>query len=276
MVRAASARTAEALAGEHRRFWHGYYRKSFLSLPDQRMQSFYWIQLYKVAAATRREAPVMATCAPWLEPTPWPAVWWNLNVQLEYWLIHGSNHLELDAVTRTLDQFRHNVVKAVQPQFQADSAAIPRTTDMTADGGNGFVGTPGSPTPTPEIGNLTWALHNVWLTYRHTLDARVLREVVFPLLRRSINYYLHFLTPGADGRLHLPLTFSPEYGTAPDCNYDLSLIRWGCRTLLDPAALLEIEDELRPLWRQVLDTLVDFPVGPDGFLIGDGVPLAHS
>ena len=26
----------------------------------------------------------------------------------------------------------------------------------------------------------------------------------------------------------------------------------------------------------MLDTLVDFPVGPDGFLIGDGVPLAHS
>src|SRR5205807_3245161 len=168
-----------------------------------------------------------------------------------------------------------NVVTAVAPQFQADSAAIPRTTDMTADGGNGFVGMPGSATPTPEIGNLTWALHNVWLTYRHTMDVRVLRNVVFPLLRRSINYYLHFLAQGADGRLHLPLTFSPEYGTAPDCNYDLSLIRWGCQTLIDSAALLRIDDPLVPRWREVLATLTDFPLGPDGVMMCARVPLAH-
>ena len=31
-----------------------YYRKSFLSVPDARIQSFYWIQLYKVASAARR------------------------------------------------------------------------------------------------------------------------------------------------------------------------------------------------------------------------------
>jgi alpha-L-fucosidase 2 len=275
-VRSAAGRSASALAPDHRRWWHDYYRKSFLSLPDQRLQSFYWIQLYKVSAATRRSAPVMATCGPWLEPTPWPAVWWNLNVQLEYWLIHGSNHLELDAVTRTLDQFRDNLVAAVQPQFQADSAAIRRTSDMNANGGVGFAGTPGSLTPTPEIGNLTWALHNVWLTYRHTMDTRVLRDVVFPLLRRSINYYLHFLAPGADGRLHLPTTFSPEYGVAPDCNYDLSLIRWGCQTLLAAARQLDIDDPLQQRWRDVLATLADYPVGPDGFQIGAGVPLAHS
>ncbi|MFL6077359.1 MAG: glycosyl hydrolase family 95 catalytic domain-containing protein [Mycobacteriales bacterium] len=281
-VAAAAVLPAPALAATHQPWWHGYYRKSFTSLPDARLQGFYWIQLYKVAAATRREAPVMTTCGPWLEPTPWPAVWWNLNVQLEYWLIHGSNHLELDALTRTLDQYRDNLVAAVPAQYQSDSAGMPRTTDMTALNSNGTgtsgypVGVPGQDTPTPEVGNLTWALHNVWLSYRHTMDVRILRDVVYPLLRRSVNYYLHFLSPGADGRLHLPLTFSPEYGTAPDCNYDLALLRWGCRTLLDATAQLGIADPLRARWQDVLANLVDYPVGPDGFLIGAGVPLDHS
>jgi alpha-L-fucosidase 2 len=268
---------------EHHAWWHDYYRRSFLSIPDGRLQSFYWIQLYKVASAARRDAPVMATSGPWLEPTPWPATWWNLNVQLEYWLIHGSNHLELDAVTRALDQYRQNLVNQVAPAYQADSAGIPRTTDMTllngiGTGTAGFpVGVPGQDPPVPEVGDLTWALHNVWLSYRHTMDTRILRDVVYPLLRRTISYYLHFLSTGDDGRLHLPPTFSPEYGVdAPDTNYDLALIRWGAATLLDAVRLLHIDDPLVPAWRDVLARLVDYPVDANGFMIGAGVPFAKS
>ncbi|MEQ0565017.1 Tat pathway signal sequence domain protein [Amycolatopsis sp. NEAU-NG30] len=268
-----------ALTSEHRRWWHDYYRRSFLSIPDSRLQSFYWIQLYKVASAARREAPVMATCGPWLENTPWPATWWNLNVQLEYWLIHGSNHLELDAVSYALDRYRDNLTSQVAPPYQADSAGIPRTTDMTLRNGvanatSGYpVGIPGRDTPTPEVGNLTWALHNVWLSYRHTMDAGMLHGTLFPLLRKAINYYLHFLAPGADGKLHLPPTFSPEYGVnAPDCNYDLALIRWGCKTLLHTAP----GDPLAAKWRDVLANLVDYPADANGYMIGAGVPFAKS
>lgn len=271
------------LTQDHRRWWHDYYRASFLSIPDTRLQSFYWIQLYKIASAARREAPVMATSGPWLENTPWPATWWNLNVQLEYWLIQGSNHLELDAVSYALDKYRANLTSQVASPYQSDSAGIPRTTDITLLNGisnatSGFpVGIPGKDSPTPEVGNLTWALHNVWLSYRHTMDRRLLRDTLFPLLRKAINYYLHFLAPGADGKLHLPATFSPEYGVnAPDTNYDLALIRWGCRTLLDTARELHVEDPLAPKWRNVLATLVDYPADVNGYMIGAGVPFAKS
>lgn len=63
----------------------------------------------------------MATSGPWLEPTPWPNTWWNLNVQLEYWLIHGSNHLELDAITRSLSEFRDNLAKKTPQPYRSDS-----------------------------------------------------------------------------------------------------------------------------------------------------------
>ena len=279
----AAVRPLTALAVDHRSWWHAYYRKSFLSVPDARLQSFYWIQLYKVASAARRDAPVMATTGPWLEPTPWPASWWNLNVQLEYWLIHGSNHLELDGLTRSLSEFRENVRAQTAPAYRSDSLVIARSNDTTlnhgVDAGPGGTGggIPGQNPPTPEIGNLTWALHNVWLSYRHTMDESVLRDVVFPLLRQSISYYLHFLEPGSDGRLHLPKTFSPEYGVdTPDTNYDLALIRWGCQTLLDSAGTLGIDDPLAPRWRDVLLRLVPAPVDANGFMIGAGQPFAMS
>ncbi|GHJ39810.1 hypothetical protein Sm713_54190 [Streptomyces sp. TS71-3] len=282
-VRASALLPLTALAAGHRSWWHAYYRKSFLSIPDARLQSFYWIQLYKVASAARRDAPVMATTGPWLEPTPWPASWWNLNVQLEYWLIHGSNHLELDAVTRSLSEFRDNIKAQTAPAYRSDSLVIARSNDITlshgTDAGPGGTGggIPGQDPPTPEVGNLTWALHNVWLSYRHTMDESILRDVVFPLLRQAINYYLHFLAPGSDGKLHLPKTFSPEYGVdTPDTNYDLALIRWGCTTLLDSARTLGIDDPLAPRWQDVLARLVPAPTDENGFMIGAGQPFAMS
>ncbi|MEU9048795.1 Tat pathway signal sequence domain protein [Streptomyces sp. NPDC048384] len=282
-VRGASPLPYSALALTHRAWWHAYYRKSFVSLPDARMQRFYWIQLYKTASAARRDAPVMATSGPWLEPTPWPNTWWNLNAQLEYWLIHGSNHLELDAITRSLSEFRDNLARETATPYRADSLGIPRTTDpQLVNGADGpltgyGVGIPGQEPPTPEVGNLTWALHNVWLSYRHTMDESILRDVVYPLLRKAVNYYLHFLEPGPDGKLHLPATFSPEYGgNSRDCNYDLMLLTWGCRTLLDAAELLGVDDELAPRWREVLARRAPYPADANGFMIGADIPFAKS
>jgi hypothetical protein len=225
----------------------------------------------------------MATSGPWLEPTPWPNTWWNLNAQLEYWLIHGSNHLELDAVTRSLSEFRDNLAQETPAPYRSDSLGIPRTTDPHLVNGAastlmGYgVGIPGQDPPTPEVGNLTWALHNVWLSYRHTMDSSILRDVLFPLLRKAIAYYLHFLEPGPDGKLHLPATFSPEYGgDSRDCSYDLMLLTWGCRTLLDSAEVLGIDDPLAPRWREVLAKRAPYPTDANGFMIGADIPFAKS
>ncbi|NUP42255.1 MAG: Tat pathway signal sequence domain protein [Streptomyces sp.] len=261
-----------ALRSQHTRWWHAFYRKSFVSIPDQRLQSFHWIQLYKVASASRAGGPVMATSGPWLEPTPWPAVWWNLNVQLEYWLIHGSNHLELDSLVSTLRQNQEQLVANVPSAYRSDSAGIGRSSDMFADRSVGMPGTGA------EVGDLTWALHNAWLSYRHTMDEALLRETIHPLLRRTINYYWHFLQPGDDGRLHLPSTLSPEYPVVPprDTNYDLALIRWGCTTLLDATARLGVDDPLKQRWQEILAKLTPYPVDENGFMIGAETPYAQS
>ncbi|WP_329333886.1 Tat pathway signal sequence domain protein [Streptomyces sp. NBC_01352] len=266
------AASYDALRRRHTRWWHAFYRKSFVSFPDQRLQSFHWIQLYKVASASRAGGPVMATSGPWLEPTPWPAVWWNLNVQLEYWLIHGFNHLELDALATTVRQNQEQLIANVPAAYRADSSGVGRSSDMFA---NRAVGRPGTGA---ETGDLTWALHNVWLSYRHSMDPSLLRDTVFPVLRRAINYYLHFLSPGSDGKLHLPSTLSPEYPVVPpqDTNYDLALIRWGCQTLIESAERLGIDDELAPRWQEVLARLTPYPVDDNGFMIGADTPYAQS
>ena len=266
---------AGAARDSHRAWWNAFYPKSIFAVPDRRFNSFYWIQLYKLAAATRRDRPVLSTSAAWLpRVTPWPGIWWNLNVQLSYWPILATGHDELDSLTASIDRYRDNLAQNVPPG-NPDSLAISRSSQenlITA-----LVPVPGTPAPaTAECGNLLWAMHNVWLGYRHSMDQAVLRDLIFPVLKKALNFYLPYLAYQSDGKLHLPRTYSPEYGSSTDTNYDLSLISWAGQTLLESADTLGIDDPLKSKWQEVRDNLVAPPQGSDGFWIGADLKLTSG
>lgn len=269
-VRAGGAQRFDDLLASHRAWWHRFFPASFVSVPDTRLESFYWIQMYKLGAATRADRPALDLMGPWFRATPWAAIWWNLNIQLTYWPVYASNHLDLgESLTRLLDNAKNNFALNVPDAMRADSAAIGRVSSYD---GRASVGTGG------ELGNLAWALHNYYLQYRYTMDDRMLREQLLPLLRRSINFYLHLLTLGPDNKLHLPVAVSPEYPLkAGDTNYDLSLLRWGCQTLIAACNRLKIDDPLLPTWKKTLVDLAPYPVDEKtGLMIGADVPLAQS
>ncbi|MDF2958537.1 MAG: afcA1 [Paenibacillus sp.] len=276
-VRQIAAMAPEALWDSHRRSWHRYYPLSFVSLSDTQLESFYWIQMYKLFSATRADRALIDNQGPWLDETPWPYATWNLNVQLSYWPLFASNRLELaQSLWKTLYNGLENLITNVKEPYRHDSAGIATSSalDLKAS-----VVVPGSvASGFAEAGNLTWALHDCWLYYRMTMDDSYLKEVLYPLLRRSINYYLHFLYEDEEQRLHLLATSSPEYGTVmEDCNYDLSLLRWGCEALIYSCQRLGINDGLLGRWREVLDKLTDYPEDEnEGFLIGRGQPYEKS
>lgn len=263
------------MSGRHRRWWHDYYPKSFVSVPDKRLENFYWAQIYKLASATRADGAIIDNCGPWLTPTPWPNAWWNLNVQLSYWPVYTSNRLHLgESLVRAVAGNTDNLISNVRPEYRHDSAALPVSTGFDLAGST--VGVPGSG-KRAQVGCLPWLCHNLWLHYRHSMDAGMLRRVLYPVLRRAVNYYLHFLSEDPDGTLHFATTSSPEYGDAPDCNFDLALLRWGCATLVEAARLLDIDDPLEPRWRDVLARHAPYPEDPEqGIMIGRGVPYARS
>ena len=277
-----------SLERRHVRWWHDYYPASFLSIPDTRVESFYWIQMYKLASATRGDRAYVDNQGPWLQPTAWPYATWNLNVQLIYWPMIASNRMHLaGSLVRAIHDHQQQLIDNVEPQYRADSASFGRSAgaDLESPARPPAPGTQiklvdglssGGGNSPPEMGNLPWALHDIWLVWRHSMDISILKDTLFPVLRRTTNYYRHFLTRGADGRLHLPPTYSSEYGAAPDLNYDLALLRWSCAALLDAAARLGIDDPLIPEWRKILDELVDYPVDKSGFMIGAGLPLKTS
>ncbi|MFB6980381.1 glycosyl hydrolase family 95 catalytic domain-containing protein [Streptomyces scopuliridis] len=277
-VNRALTTSPDALVREHRRWWGDFYRRSLVSVPDKHLQRFYWIQLYKMASSTGKDSPVLPVFGPWFPETGnnWTNIWWNLNTQVAYPLINGSNHLELDAITPTFRTYHRNLELNIHPAHRdGESYALCHPGDRELRPGPRYVGVPGV-SPNDHTGNLTWAMHNVWLSYRHSMDRRILQDVLYPVLSRAIAYYARFLAEGSDGLLHLPETRSPEYANASDCTYDLSLIRWGCRTLLETARALRIDEAPTGRLRDILTRLVPYHRGEQGVLIGAEVPLAES
>lgn len=275
-VARASAAEYESWREVHRAWWHNYYRQSFVSIPDKRLESFYWIQMYKLASATREGKPLIDNQGPWLAPTPWAGCWFNMNVQMSYSPVYTANRLHIgESLVRTVEEAQAQLVKNVPEEYRHDSAGLGRSSSFDLD----------APVD-DEKGNLLWVCHNLWRHYRHSMDDSMLRRLLYPLLRRSVAYYLHLLEEGEDDLLHLPPTISPEYGSftktrVRDCHYDLALLRWGCQTLLEVARRLDGKEEgegepLQARWREVLDRLVPYPQDETGLLIGQDTPLAYG
>ncbi|MDJ1132953.1 hypothetical protein NMN56_013480 [Streptomyces iconiensis] len=279
-VRRTLARPPEEPVSRHREWWHAYYRRSFLSVPDKRVQRFYVIQLYKLACATRADGPAISEWGAWFPEVGnnWPALWWNLNVQIGMAPVHGSNHPELDSVTGAFRRFEDNLPLSVPEEYRdGHGYALGHPSDWQLRPGAHDVGVPGSDRITDNFGNLIWGLHHVWLGYRHSLDRRVLRDVLVPVLAKAVHFYSLFLHEGRDGKLHLPKTRSPEYADAEDCTYDLSLIRWAVATLLGSTRLLRSPDPREKRWRDIHRRLTPYARDPEqGVIIGAAVPLAGS
>lgn len=97
----------------------------------------------------------------------------------------------------------------------------------------------------PEVGNLPWICHNYWRQCRYAGDDARLREKLFPLLKRAMNFYLTILETGPDGKFHLPCTYSPELWYAPDCNYDLASLPRGA-TWRSPTSAPKVRSSSAP------------------------------
>jgi len=258
----------------HKNWWHNYYKKSFVALPDKRMENFYWIQLYKLASATRPDKPMADLMGPWTAPTPWPGIWWNLNTQLTYSPIFTANHLEMgQSLFKALQQNKQNLINNVPEKWRHDAAAIGRVSsyDLVSPLSEEKINS-GSFEPS----NLTWTMFYYYQYYAYSKDEEALKTQIFPLLKRSTHFLIHLLTKDESGKYHLPMSHSPEYKDAEDANYTLSSLNWALVTLIKTNNDLNLHDPDAEKWKEVLQNLTPYPTGESGVLIGKNVPLSDS
>jgi alpha-L-fucosidase 2 len=272
LLEARKSLKTRAFVSTHRKWWHDYYPLSFLSFNDPEKEAFYWIQMYKLGSAMRENGPILDLMGPWYQPTFWPMVWGDLNVQLTYWTHLTANRMAVgESLPNNLDKYAKNLAKNVPARWKesaAIAACFPQDC-LAYDHGK-----------TPDM--LAWILHNYWLHCEYAGDRGRMRDGLFPLLKKNVNGYLNYLkenpVPSDDGTIHIRQSWSPEYpgGTGQDINFTIGLLRWACQTLLDINAEHSLNDPLADEWRNVVDHLVAFQVDENGLRIGKDIPFDRS
>lgn len=235
----ASKTSTSKLLKPHRNWWHAFYQKSFLSIPDGQIESFYWIQMYKMATSSRPDGPALDLFGPYFRVSQWPGLWWNLNIQLTYWNVLQSNHLELG----------ENMITLVDNQFDA----LLRTFDN------------------PKLGDFTWTMHNYWLQLRYGGNWQVLNEKWLPKAIQVAKLYEKRLIRNENGQLEMTEMESPEYEgfkTYKNSSYNLALYQWLLTAMIECS---EKNNSTQPeigQSKKTLNALIPLPTNENGVMIG--------
>ncbi|WP_158972770.1 hypothetical protein [Paraglaciecola sp. L3A3] len=273
-VKATLLKSRELLANNdlfktHQKWWHDYYPQSYLSIGEPEKEAFYWIQMYKLASASRGDGPILDLMGPWYNDTFWPMVWGDLNVQLIYWTHLTANRMELgESLVNNIDKYHDNLTGNV-PERWKDSAAVGALFPQDMVSTNGA--------KVPDM--LAWLLHDYWLQCLYSGDKQRLQDGLFPILRKTGNSYLNYLQENQmmseDGIIHIANSWSPEYkpGHGQDINFTIGLLRWTFETLINLNDSYAMNDPLATEWQRILDNIVPFQVDENGLRIGKDIPF---
>jgi alpha-L-fucosidase 2 len=235
------------LEKEHRNWWHNYFQKSFISIPDGRMESFFWIQMYKMACSSRTDGPALDLLGPFFKNTAWPGLWWNLNVQLTYWPFNISNHQDIAV----------SFIKLVDDYFDVMLAKYSGQ----------------------KLGDFAWALHNYWLYYSYEGDDKSVQNKWVPKAMQIARAYEKMQIRNDKGKIELAPMGSPEFRgfqTFPNTNYNLAILRWLLNALIESNEKANANSEDVARWKQTLHDLTDYPQNENGLMIASNQPLNVS
>ncbi len=271
----------DSLRDEHAQWWADYWQRSALTVPDAHLEALYCIEMYKLGCSTRADGLPISLQGVWTvdgEMPPWSGDYHlDSNLQQSYWPVYAGNRLELgESLYQTFDQCMDRWRSQCREFFGFDGIWGGCAMGPGGERIYGYHGVEFWP------GNAAWLAHGWWLHWLYSQDRDFLQRRAFPFLKGCLQTYQGLLEEGEDGRLHLPLAYSPEWGEGTTARYgadpacDIALMRWLAEALVESVATLGIDDPDAAGWRELLDRLADYPQGADGIHVTEGQPLVHS
>ena len=121
-------------------------------------------------------------------------------------------------------------------------------------------------------GAAAWLAQHFWTHYEYTLDKEFLAEHVYPFIKEVGLFYKDFLIKNEDGKYITGFSFSPE-NVPPNafvnnihCTMDTAMVREITRHLLEAGKILDVDQELWPVWQDLHDNILPYPVTAEGVL----------
>lgn len=220
----------------------------------------------------------------------------NINLQMNYWFAGGANLIDsgkalvnwietqIPAGSLTarnmynvstsayhLDK-QNNIVFTTSKNEAVDGVFVMHT-KQSINGQTDLTGSTSIQSP----GNTAFLMYNVWDLFQRSQDKKWLAEQLYPILRKSANFYAAYLNSNkvkTDDLKQYPKGYfyttgkgrSPEQGPyQTGVKYDLQLIAGLLDYTLEAAKILNIDIEKQQVWNE-LRTNIEKPIelGTDG------------
>lgn len=278
----ALAQGYDAVFAAHMDWWKHFWAISSVHVPDAAIQQQYVLDKYFYGSGSRKNAPPMPLQGVWTADEgglpPWKGDYHNdLNTQMMYLAAPEAALFEQD---ESFLEFNWKLLPVYQrfarSFYNVPGAVVPGVEALDGQPLGGWAQYSFSPT----MG--AWVAQSFYLHWRYTMDPVFLRTRAYPFTEQIGTALLALLKPGADGKLKLPLSSSPEYfdnsmkaWLPPNSNFDLALLRFVY------SALVEMADaENNPVaasrWRSVLTKLDGFSMENGELALAPGIPFTTS
>lgn len=265
----------------HTNWWKNYWEKSSITLPDSLLEKQWYLEMYKFASASRKDAPPISLQAVWTadngQTPPWRGDFHSdLNTQLSYWPGYTANHLEETSVfTDWLWQIKDNSEKFTRQFFKTDGMNVACIATLTGEPIGGWSAYSHSPTAAG------WLAHHFYLQWKYSMDKEFLQYRAYPWVKEVARFFGN-ISVWENGKRKLPLSTSPEINDnkldawfTQTTNYDLANIRLTYTVAHEMARALSLSDEADN-WQQQLDEWPLPTTDRTGLMIAPSTPLNES
>jgi alpha-L-fucosidase 2 len=191
----------------------------------------------------------------------------NINIEMNYWPVETTNLAEchtpfFDLIQSQLEPWRQATAasaecKTFSGEFTARGFAI--RTSHNISGGMGW--------KWDKTAN-AWYCQHLWEHFAFGQDKRYLRDVAYPIMKETCEFWQDHLKPLPDGRLVVPDAWSPEHGPTEDgVSYSQEILYDLFSNTVQACDVLDIDKPFRDTVLAMRDKLAKPGVGSWGQLL---------
>jgi alpha-L-fucosidase 2 len=243
-----------ASRSSHEAHWSHFYGKSFVEIPDKRLEAEWYGSLYLMASASRSGEAPPGLFGNWIaENPPWNGDYTlNYNYEAPFYLAMPTNHPELsDNYDKPLLDWLPNAEALARKRgwtgayYQVHIGPLPNGSADTGEHNQKFCG--------------AFAAGPILMRYYFSRDPAYANRV-YPMLKQMAIFWQNYLSPDGN-RYVIKDDAQQEDDVNPQVNgtMSLGLVRFLLQGCIDMSSDLQVDEDLRTIWRDRLDKLSAFP-----------------
>ncbi len=265
----------------HASWWKNFWSRSSIVLPDTLIEKQYYLEMYKLGAVSRPNAPAITLQAVWTADNgslpPWKGDFHNdLNTQLSYWPVYTANRLkEGESYINWLWNNKKKNEQYTMQYFGVKGLNVPGVATLNGDPMGGWIQYSLGPT----VG--AWCAQHFYWQWKYSMDNTFLQTRAYPYIH-DVATYMEQITFLKDGKRMLPLSSSPEYNDnaitawfTQWSNFDLALVQFLFKAAAE-VALASNKTAEAAHWKQIAAQLPAYETNATGFTIAPGQDLHSS